>query len=78
MDANLSLKLRAEIRPTADQSGVLPLPEAQRCLSRGFQGVNYKCGPVLFRSIEPGALNHFTPIWGFENPGYGHRSAARF
>ena len=37
---------RTETRLAAKQSGVLPLPDAQRCLSGGFQGINHKCGPV--------------------------------
>jgi hypothetical protein len=60
---------RTETRLAAKQSGVLPLPDAQRCLSGGFQGINHKCGPVF---IEPSALNHFTPFWRFEKLGCGH------
>jgi len=61
-----------------------PTDSAPRCLLgplrrrlfRGFQGVNHKCGSVLFGFIEPCALNHFTPFWRFENLGYGHYGAA--
>jgi len=61
-----------------------PTASAPRCLLgplrcrffRSFQGVNHKCGSVLFGFIEPSALNHFAPIWRFEKFGYGHHGAA--
>ncbi len=59
--------------------GALPLPKAQRCHLRDFQGIHCECNPVLSRFfIEPSTLNHFTPFWRFEKPGYSHLSAARF
>jgi hypothetical protein len=53
------------------------LPKAQRCRFCDFQGIRYKCSPVLsWFFIKPNTLNHFTPFWRFENLGYSHLSAA--
>ena len=52
--------------PTASAPRCL-LDPLRRRLFRNFQGVNHKCGPVLFGSIEPSALDHFTPFWDLKN-----------